>query len=353
MPKETMTPRERWQAVFGRRKPDRVPMDFWGTDETVRNLMSHLHCGSRREVLEKLHVDFVVQLKPAYAGPRLAPGVDAFGRSYRMVSYGTGAYEECVSHPLAAFRSVAEIERNYVWPNPDWWDYGTLAGQVEGLEGYPVQGGGSEPFLIYKDLRGQEQAFIDLVEDPDIVHHCLDKLFGLAYEDTRRMFEALPPETVLFTYVAEDMGAQNDLMFSVTHIREFLLPGMKRMIDLSHQGGAYAFHHNDGGIRRILPDMIGAGIDLLNPIQWRCGGMEREALKRDFGARVILHGGMDNQQTLPFGSVDEVRAEVLDNLRILGAGGGYILAPCHNIQALTPPENIVAMYGTCYEHGWS
>jgi uroporphyrinogen decarboxylase len=99
--------------------------------------------------------------------------------------------------------------------------------------------------------------------------------------------------------------------------------------------------------------MISAGIDLLNPIQWRCGGMDREGLKRDFGARVIFHGGMDNQQTLPFGTVDEVRREVLDNLGILGRDGGYILAPCHNIQALTPPENIVAMYETGYEHGWT
>ena len=86
MPKETMTPRERWQAVLERRQPDRVPMDFWGTDEAVANLMNHLGCPNRREALEKLHVDFVVKLKPDYVGPRLAPGVDAFGRSYRMVS---------------------------------------------------------------------------------------------------------------------------------------------------------------------------------------------------------------------------------------------------------------------------
>jgi uroporphyrinogen decarboxylase len=246
---------------------------------------------------------------------------------------------------------VSEIERNYAWPNPDWWDCSAIPADLGGLEMYPVQGGGSEPFLIYKDLRGQEQAFIDLVENPEIVRYCLDKLFGLAYEETRRIFEAVPGR-VLFTYVAEDMGAQNDLMVSAGHIREFLLPWMKRIIDLSHEGGAYVFHHNDGAIRRIVPDMIAAGIDLLNPIQWRCAGMEREGLKKDFGAKVVFHGGMDNQQTLPFGSVDDVRREVLANLRILGAGGGYILAPCHNIQALTPPENIVAMYETCYENGW-
>jgi len=99
--------------------------------------------------------------------------------------------------------------------------------------------------------------------------------------------------------------------------------------------------------------MIAAGIDVLNPIQWRCAGMEREGLKRDFGGELIFHGAMDNQYTLARGSVAEVQREVADNLRILGAGGGYILAPCHNIQAVSPPENIIAMYETGYALGWS
>ncbi len=352
MRRETMSPRERWQAVLRREKPDRVPMDFWGTDEAVASLAKHLGCGGKREALERLHVDFVVKAIPSYVGPPLAPGSDPFGRLYRKVAFGGGVYDECVNSPLAAYGSVEEIERGYAWPSPDWWDYGSLAARLEGLERYPVQGGGSEPFLIYKDLRGQEQAFVDLVENPEMVDYCLDKLFALAYEDTLRTLGALPGR-VLFTYVAEDMGGQNDLMLSVTHIRSFLLPRMKRIIDLSHDGGAYVFHHNDGAIRRIIPDMIEAGIDLLNPIQWRCGGMDREVLKRDFGSRVVFHGGIDNQQTLPFGSASEVRREVLDNLRILGRDGGYILAPCHNIQALTPPENIVAVYETGYENGWS
>jgi uroporphyrinogen decarboxylase len=72
------------------------------------------------------------------------------------------------------------------------------------------------------------------------------------------------------------MGGQADLMISVRHIREYLLPGVKRMIDLAHQAGAFAFHHNDGSCWRIIPDMIGLGIDLLNPLQWRCPGMERD-----------------------------------------------------------------------------
>jgi uroporphyrinogen decarboxylase len=123
-------------------------------------------------------------------------------------------------------------------------------------------------------------------------------------------------------------------------------------MDLVHSSGAYVFHHNDGNCRAIIPDMIEAGIEVLNPIQWRAQGMQREGLKADFGDRLVFHGGVDNQYTLPFGSLDEVRQEVADDLRILGAGGGYILAPCHNIQPVTPPENIVTMYETAYELGW-
>jgi uroporphyrinogen decarboxylase len=148
------------------------------------------------------------------------------------------------------------------------------------------------------------------------------------------------------------MGSQESLLFSPRQIREFLIPRMKRMIDLAHGAGAYVFFHSDGAVRKIIPDMIAAGIDVLNPIQWRCAGMDREGLKRDFGDHILFHGGVDNQQTLPFGTVDDVRAEVRYNIEVLGQDGGYFIAPCHNIQANTPPENIVAMYETGYEYGW-
>jgi uroporphyrinogen decarboxylase len=350
MPHETMTPRERWAAVLGRQTPDRVPMDYWATEETSALLRKRLGCRTIRQALKKLHVDFVVKAAPDYVGPRLKPRTDVFGCRFRMVDYGTGAYEECIGHPLAGFKSADEIGRHYGWPDPDWWDYRGLKRWVRGKEMYPVRGGGSEPFLTYKYLRGQEQAFIDLVENPEIVRLCLSKLFDLAYVNAVRITEQLPG-LVMLSYIAEDLGGQTGLMFSPAHIREFLLPGMKRMIGLARQAGAHVFHHDDGNCRPIIPDMIDAGIDILNPIQWRVPGMEREGLKADFGDKLIFHGGVDNQHTLPFGTVEDVRREVIDNLDILGRGGGYILAPCHNIQSLTPVENIIAMYETGYECG--
>jgi len=268
------------------------------------------------------------------------------------VNYGAGSYDECASHPLADYQSVEEIEKNYAWPTADWFDFSVLPAQAKGWEEYPVTGGGSEPFLIYKYLRGDQQAFLDLLTNPEIVHYCLGKMYGFCHEVTRRIFETLP-ETLTHTWVAEDMGSQEDLLYSPEQIREYFLPHMKRMIDLAHDAGVYVFHHSDGAVRRIIPDLIEVGVDVLDPIQWRCAGMEREGLKRDFGDELIFHGGVDNQQTLPFGTVEDVRREVIENLRILGSGGGYILGPCHNIQAVGPPENVVAMYETGYEEGWN
>jgi len=352
MPNETITPRERWLAVLKGQKPDRVPMDYWATEEATKKLMNYLKCSSEEELFKRLHIDRVITVEPRYIGPSLPEDTDIFGCRFQNVSYGTGVYRECVYYPLAKYETVEEIKQRYRWPSADWYDYSEISRQIIGRKDYPIRGGGSEPFLTYKNLRGQEQALIDLILNPEMVHFCLDKLFDLCYENTLRIYEAIPGK-VMITYIAEDLGSQEDLMYSPEQIHQFFIPRMKRMIDLVHQAGAFAFHHSDGAIRKIIPDMIEAGIDVLNPIQWRCKGMEREGLKRDFGNKIVFHGGMDNQYTLAFSSREEVRQEVIDNLRILGKGGGYILAPCHNIQAVSPPENIVTMYETTYEYGWS
>jgi uroporphyrinogen decarboxylase len=352
MPTETMTPRERWLAVLNHQVPDRVPMDYWATGEATAKLVRHMGCANLGEALARLHVETPAGVGPRYVGPEFPKDQDTHGCRYRNVQYEGGSYRECVYNPLAAFGSVEEIEAGYSWPSVDWYDFSVIPEQIKGREDRPIRGGGSEPFLTYKSLRGQEQAFMDLVLNPDIVHYCLDKLFDFCYESTRRIYEQIPGQ-VMVTYVAEDLGSQEGLMISRAHIREFLLPRMKRMMDLAHEAGAYVFHHTDGAVMDILPDLVEAGIDVLNPVQWRCKGMDRQVLKDRFGDRLVFHGAMDNQQTLAFGSVEDVKAEVADNLRILGAGGGYILAPCHNIQAVSPPENIVAMYETAYEMGWS
>ena len=111
MPKETMTPRERWLAVLNRQKPDRVPMDYWATAEATQKLKKHLGCADNQALFERLHIDRVFSVGPAYVGPPIAPGSDVFGCRSQKVDYGTGVYSECVHHPLAEYETLEEIQR--------------------------------------------------------------------------------------------------------------------------------------------------------------------------------------------------------------------------------------------------
>ncbi len=182
-------------------------MDYWATHETTAMLLKHLGCGNEWDMYRKLHLDVVVKVEPVYVGPSLPDGHDIFGRRYKRVNYGAGSYEECIFHPLAPYNSIKEVERDYCWPDPEWWDYSTICAQIAHKEDYPILAGHYEPFLIYKDLRGQQQAFMDLVENPELVHYCLDKLFDLGFTEIHRMYEKIPGK-VMLTYVAEDMGGQ-------------------------------------------------------------------------------------------------------------------------------------------------
>ena len=350
MTRDAMTPRERWLAVLNHEKPDRVPMDYRATAEATKRLVEYMGCADLAEAWRRLHVDEVVSVGPEYIGPPIPPDEDIYGIGYQDTDYGTGHYRDAVRFPLAGYDSVEEIEDGYRWPSADWYDYSVLPALLEGKEDCVIQAGGSECFDMFRWMRGNEQGYIDLIDNPELVHYCLDKIYGFRHEFTRRIYETIPGQ-VVWSWVAEDVASQRGLIVSLEQIAEFLLPRMKRMIDLAHEAGVFTFHHSDGAPRENLPNMVELGIDVLDPVQWRCEGMGREGLKRDFGDKIGFHGAMDNQYTMAFGTVDEVRQEVRDNIRILGEGGGLILGPCHNLQVVSPPENIVAMYETGYECG--
>ena len=123
MPQETMTPRERWEAVLRHETPDRLPMDYWGTSEAGQKLIAHLGLESMAQVHEQLHIDVLTTVGPRYAGPPIPEGQDVHGCRHRNVEYDGGTYSECVHRPLAEFASVEEIEASYTWPSVDWWDF--------------------------------------------------------------------------------------------------------------------------------------------------------------------------------------------------------------------------------------
>lgn len=342
-----VTPRDRWMTLL--ESEHQVLCDYTGTAEVTERLRKELDCASERALWERLGIDKLVLLGPTHPLAKednwhIQSLWSIWHVETRQVSYGDslGTYEEAVSSPLAGAETAADVER-FDWPDPALFDVDGMRAKCEAWHGYPILGGCYEPFYLYCRLRGMEQALADLAVNPTVAEAALERIYSIHESVIRRTLEAAAGQ-IDFVYVAEDLGTQNTLLMSPASFRRFLKPWMRKMIDLAHSFGVRVMHHDDGAIRPLLPDLIEIGIDVLNPIQWRCTGMGREELARDFGKSVVFHGGVDNQQTLPFGTPDDVKREVAENIRIFGKGKGYVVAPCHNLQPNTPTANILALY---------
>lgn len=362
MSSSSMTPRERWSAVLEGKEPDRIPLNYRATGDFTKKFLDQLSYNSIIEVIKELHIDNLFCVRPTYDGPTLEDNEDAFGCQFKLTDYGGGSYKECIHHPLQNYNSVEEIEANFEWPDPNWWDYSNnkieaVFGEIEvnpediDLSAYPIWAGYYEPFLRFRHLRGSEQAYKDIIRNPNIVNFCLDHLVDLEHEKIKRTIESTPYD-VLITVVAEDLGSQKQLLFPLEKIKEFFFPRMKRIIELAHNKDSFVFTHSDGAMARAIPGLVDIGIDILDPIQWRCDGMDRKTLKSNFGEKIAFHGAMDNQYTLANGDVEEIKSEVIENIKILGKDGKYVLAPCHNIQSVSEPVKIEKMYQVAYTHSW-
>ncbi len=337
-----MNSRQRWLAVLQRKPADRAPCDIWATDEVFGKLCEKFHCRTKWELFDKLDIDAPYTVGPVE--PRTKAGFDIWGVGYKKVDYGTGVYNEAVSAPLAYAETLRDI-RNFPWPDADRFDYSKIKGDIKKYSHRPIRAGYVEPFLIYSQIRGLERAMMDLIEHIDLVECAFDYIFDFAV----KLFERILDESdgmVDITVPAEDLGSQTGSLFSIETFKKLHKPRFSRYIEIARRAKVSVFFHTDGACREFIPELIEIGVDILNPIQWKCSGMDRQGLKRDFGKDLIFHGGVDNQHVLPFGSPADVRQEVIACFDTLGLGGGYICAPCHNIQPNTPMENILEMYNT-------
>jgi len=344
-----MNSRERVLAAINHQPFDRVPTDIWATGEVMQKLAAHF--GSWENITRELHIDGIAGLGARYIGPPIPDGCDEWGNKSAPIQYETGVYWEQCSHALAHVKTIDDAVA-FNWPQAAWWDVGEMRGQaLERRKLQAVTCGYMAPFYFHNKLRGLEQSFIDPHEDPELTHFILGKITDYFVAHHRRMFEACEG-LIDICQVTDDLGCQTGPLISLETYREFYKPHHVRCCELCKEFGIKIFHHDDGSCREFLPDLIEIGIGILNPVQWNCPGMETKALKRDFGGAVCFHGGIDNQNILPFGTPEDVRAEVrhcTDDLA--GDGTGYILAPCHNLQSNTPLENILAMYDEAWNYG--
>lgn len=262
-----------------------------------------------------------------------------------------GTYDEFSYHPLSSAQAIEDLD-SYRWPTSDWFNYSEMRTSAKiGRENQVVMSGYMAIFYQHNKMRGLKASLLDPILHPEFTHYLLHRISDFLYDHHLRMFEACDG-LIDVTQVTDDFGTQVGPMISLKVFREFYRPHMQKFIDLAHSFGIKVFHHDDGACRTFIPDLIEMGIDILNPLQWTCPGMELEGLKVDFGKYLCFHGGVDNQRVLAFGTPEEVRAEVRHCIDALTCDQtGYILAPCHNIQVLTPVESIIAMYDEAQRYG--
>ncbi len=366
------TSRERVIAAIEHREGDRVPIDITPLYDFYINLKKYLGMDVQEEVkpnsamevvphpavLKKLGVDLIsVKLGSPHKiktdQSNSANKKDEWGLEYCKVSQpGGGHYMEVVEHPFA--EATLDDLKDYPWPIPD------LPGRGEGAEKSARQfyentdlgiiGRFGGPVLeLAGYLMGLEKFMMRSVTDPEFVGALLDKITEIQIALDRIGLEATAKYIQIFKVSGEDLGMQTGPLYSPRMFKEIFLPRLKRRWQAARKylddanPSVKIMLHSCGSVRKFIPDLVAAGIQILDPVQPHAAGMDSFELKRDFGRDLTFHGGVDIQQVLPFGTTREVEDEVRLRLRAFAPGGGYILSPSHNIQADTPPTNIVSM----------
>lgn len=375
------TSRRRVETAIDHREPDRIPIDMTITQSPYVRLREALgmppeddlrassftEVRPHPEVLEALGIDvtFIKLQKPSGWMPPepTKDGItfDEWGVGRQRVQIDEGVYlNEVAVSPLrnATVKDLA----SYAWPDP--LDPGRTVGlEEEARDIYENTdlalmgrfGGTILEQAAY--LRGWEQWLMDLLINQDFARELMDIIVDIQITLDRVGIAAVGKYLSIFKLSGEDFGMQDRPLFSMRVWNELVLPAMQRRWGAARAAlDEFAPYvklmlHSDGAIRPFIPDIIASGVDILDPIQPFVPGMDLYDLKRDFGEALVFHGGVDTQEVLPFGTSEQVREAVLRCIDALGHGGGYILAPVHNVQTDVPPENLIAMCETVRTSG--
>ena len=366
-----MKHRDRVQTALSHERPDRCPMQISFTPEFAARLRRELgigdaavhnpHGGGNTYVLERtLEQDLLLTsvgwANSYYATEALSQdGVtytDEWGVVWRNAPYetpfGVGHYTEMVGHPLA---DDAAIDR-YQPPDPRRPDLYSEAARVirEHKDEYWIVG--VTVTTIWETawaLRGYQRALEDLALNPELI----DRILEIPYQYHLAAATKLVELGVDMIWLGDDVGAQHRMLISPAMWRRMLKPRMAALISTLKgiNPALKVAYHSDGNIWPIIPDLIEIGLDVLNPVQPL--SMDPAKVGRAFGDRLCFWGSIDEQRTLPFGTAEDVRQEVLERLRTIGRGGGLLLGPTHHVQLDTPLENFWSMVRTVKDTPYS
>ena len=351
-----MTSRERVLAALAHRATDRVPRLLYeeaiGYTPPIERLLAG-HCAPKTP-REYFDMD-ITSVAPAptvlprarfddYLGPdaeqaRARGQVDEWGVWWRG---GARHHFARIVSPLRGLRDRRRIE-GYPWPDLDApYRFEGLARRVADLhaQGLAVAAFAGSVFEQAWYLRGMEDLMLDMLEAPAAAHALLERT--AAYQ--RRAAAEFARAGVDIVITGDDVAGQTDLLMSPAMWREFLRPHLAAAARAVKEANprAFVFYHSDGNVEALVPELIAAGVEILNPVQPEC--MDPAAIKRRFGDRLSFWGTVSVQRTMPFGAPADVRAEVEDRIRTVARGGGLILAPAHVLGPEVPWENVVAFF---------
>jgi len=352
---KTMSGRERCKLALAHKETDRIPIaqecaginppalkEFAAYLKQKRNMDAGTYIESFNDV---------TGVGADYVGPKCAAGADMWGVARKEVSYGSGSYYEICHYPLANMETVADLAK-HSWPTTDYFNYSTLKDKAKNIikdKGLCLEAGGGNIFETTWYMRGFEQIFMDLVINPELVHAIMGRVTDFYIEHAKRTLSAADGLVDLY-FTADDIAGQSGLLMSLEMWEEFLKPYHTRLSKAIHEFGVKVVYHSDGDVTRAVPGLLDMGIDVLQALQFNAGEMDPANLKNKYGNRLCFQGGVSVQSTLPFGTVEQVIAEVKSHINILGKNGGYILGTSHAIQAGTPPENVYAMFETAQNY---
>jgi uroporphyrinogen decarboxylase len=261
-----------------------------------------------------------------------------------------GLYYEFSYFPLADARTPSDIEKRG-WPLISQEEVQFLKQQAErwrretdkailGAFGGNILESGQFDF-------GWGEFMVRLCADRKLIEYYLDRLVEWHLENLELYLSAVR-DAIDIVQMGDDLGTQQGLQLSPEMYRQLIKPRHRKVYDYVHEhSDVKVFLHSCGSIVEIIPDLIEIGVDILNPVQTTARGMEPETLKRRFGKEITFWGGgCDTQHVLPFGTVEDVKRDVEERLRIFAEGSGYVFTQIHNIQADIEPEKVVAMYET-------
>jgi len=351
-----MTSRERVHAALAHQATDRVPRLLYeeaiGYTPSIERLL-HKHCAPQNP-RDYFDMDITSATFNPTALPRerftewlgkdaaaaLASGeVDEWGVWWKAGGFHHFAH---IESPLRGIQDPQRIHE-YPWPDLDQaYRFDQLRQRVAAIHAHGRAVAAYAGSVLEQSwyIRGLEDLMMDMLAAPEIAHFFFERTAALQ-QHTAEQFARAGVDIII---TGDDVAGQHGLLMSRATWLEFLQPRLAATVRAVKRANpaSFVFYHSDGNLASLIPDLIATGIDILNPIQPEC--MDPAAIKRQFGDRLSFWGTVSVQKTMPFGTPDDVRAEVRSRIRDVGNGGGLILAPAHVLGPEVPWENIQAFF---------